>query len=375
MEQENKQRSRRGIIGRIIVFLLTVLAVMGLLAMGMSVMSSYVDPDKFVWASFFGLAFWAIFLFNVAILALLILMWSKKAWIAVLALLIAIPGLFKSFSYGKVTEGGDFRIMSYNVHLFRGMTEEKNSSEEVAMEIANLVREKQPDVLCVQEFTIFKSKTSRHDCIRQFGEAVGLPYHYYHTKAYFCGNVVYSKFPLTPVDDTTGFGEEKIYGAVAKVNAGEKGDFYVICSHLASFQLTKEEITAFSEPGNTKAEVQEYGKSIISKLKHAYKERSNEVRRMLEDIPHDGRPILLCGDLNDTPISYTYQQVKQSGFTDGFVVAGQGIGHTYAGKLPLLRIDYIWGNNKIQPLSFKRLRVKGSDHYPVMMDFNVKHGL
>lgn len=374
MEQENKQRNRRSLIGRIIVFLLTVLACIGLLAMGMSVLSSYVNPEKFVWASFFGLAFWVIVLFNVAVLVLLILVWSKRAWIAVLALLIAIPGLFKSFSYGKAIEGGNLRIMSYNVQLFHDFNGDRNG-EEVASGIAKMVREKQPDVLCVQEFNIFKSKASRQECIQQFGEMTGLPYHYCHTKAYFCGNVIFSKHPLTPVEDTTGFGKEKIYGAIAKVNAGGKGTFYVICSHLASFQLTKEEITAFSEPGNTKAEVQEYGKSIISKLKHAYKERSVEVRQMLEDIPHDGRPILLCGDLNDTPISHTYQQIKAAGFTDGFVVAGQGIGHTYAGKLPLLRIDYIWGNERIKTCDFKRLRFKGSDHYPVMMDFNMNHGL
>ena len=119
MEQENKQQNRRGLIGRIIVFLLSLLACVGLVAMALSVSSSYIDPEKFVWASFFGLAFWVILLFNVAVLVLMILMWSKRAWIAVLALLIAIPGLFKSFSYGKAVEGGDFRVMSYNVQLFR----------------------------------------------------------------------------------------------------------------------------------------------------------------------------------------------------------------------------------------------------------------
>ena len=93
---------------------------------------------------------------------------------------------------------------------------------------------------------------------------------------------------------------------------------------------------------------------------------------MLEDMPHDGRAILLCGDFNDTPLSYTYHRIKSAGFTDCFVVAGRGIGHTYAGKLPLLRIDYLWGNERIQPLKFNRLRFKGSDHYPVLMEFNLQ---
>ncbi|MBR4391825.1 MAG: endonuclease/exonuclease/phosphatase family protein [Bacteroidales bacterium] len=370
-----KEKNRRSVFGRLIVGLLTLLAWVGVLAMVLSVMSSYISPEKFVWASFFGLAFWEIVLFNVVILVLLLMMWSRRVWVAVLALLISIPGLLKSFSNGKSIEGGDFRIMSYNVQLFNDLNDSKKSTEDVAAGIAAMVREKNPDVLCVQEFNIFKPKTSRRNCILRFGEMTGMPYQYYHTKAYFCGNVIYSKYPLTPVEDTTAFGKENIYGAIAKVDAGEKGSFYVVCSHLLSFRLTNDEITMFSEPGNTKSEVQEYGKSIVAKLKRAYKERSKEVRQMLEDIPNDGRTILLCGDLNDTPISYTYQQVKRAGFTDGFVVAGRGIGHTYAGKLPLLRIDYIWGNDGIKPCAFKRLRYKGSDHYPVMMDFNLSHGL
>ena len=372
MEKENKHK--RSFFGRLLVFLLTIMACIGLVAMCMSVASSYVDPEQYVWASFFGLAFWVILLFNVAVLVLLLLLWSRMSWITVLALLVAVPGFLKSYSHGKAVDGGEFRVMTYNVRHFCGHDESKKSSE-VASEIADFIREKNPDVLCVQEYNKFKSKSTRRESIEQFGEMTGLPYYYYHTKAYFCGNVIFSKYPLTPVEDTTAFGKEKIYGAIAKVDAGEKGSFYVICSHLVSFTLTPEEIGVFSDMGNTKSEVQEYGKSIVSKLKRAYKRRSEEVKQMLEDIPHDGRTILLCGDLNDTPISYTYQQVKRSGFTDGFVVAGHGIGHTYAGKLPLLRIDYIWGNDGIKPCAFKRLRYKGSDHYPVMMDFNLNHGL
>ena len=85
-----------------------------------------------------------------------------------------------------------------------------------------------------------------------------MPYHYYHQKAYFCGNVIFSKYPLSPVKDETDFSKERDYGAVAEVNAGEKGKFLVICTHLVSFRLTKEEVTMLSEPGNTKEEVQEY---------------------------------------------------------------------------------------------------------------------
>lgn len=368
-----KERRRRGFFGRLIVFLLTLLALVGFIAMVLSVISSFLDPVKFVWTAYFGLAFWAIFFYNLIVLTLLLLLWSKKAWIAVFAMLFSIPGVYKSFSTGHEREGGELRIMSYNVLNFYDYLNEGKTREEVADGVANSVLEYHPDVLCIQEFTPFATKIGRNECIAQFGDKMKMPYQYYHTKQHFGGNVIFSKYPLIALEPDELMGEEKEYGPVVKVDVGEKGVFYVICVHLTSYQLSNDEITVFSDKDNTKEEMKSYSKSILMKLKTAYEKRSKEVSEMLADIPHDGRAIVLCGDFNDTPLSYTYHQIKRAGFTDGFVKAGWGIGRTYAGKLPLLRIDYVWGNDRIQPMAFKRLKVKGSDHYPVMMDFNVSH--
>lgn len=369
------KRNQRGLIGRLIVFLLAVLAFVGLLAMGMSVLSSYVNPLKFVWPAFFGLAFWVIFIYNVVILALLLLMWSRKAWISIIALAIAIPGVVKSFSMGTPQDGGQLRVMTYNVQMFVDINDIGKNHQAVADGVARMVMGNLPDVLCVQEFNQFLPKTSRDACIALFGEMTHLPYHHYNQKSNYCNNVIFSRYPLTAIEEDIPFAKQNAYGTVAKVDAGERGTFYVLCCHLTSFQLTNDELTVFSETNKSKEQVQEYGKSIITKLKKAYERRSEEVGKMLESIPHDGRPILMCGDFNDTPISYTYHQIKDMGFVDGFVKAGKGIGYTYAGKLPLLRIDYVWGNGQIEPTACRRIKFKGSDHYPVMMDFNVIHGL
>ena len=373
--KNNDKGKKRGILGRIIVFLLAILAFVGLIAMAMSVLCSYVDPTKFVWLTFFGLMFWGILFFNLAVFALLLLMWSRKVWISVIALLIAIPGVYKSFSTGRSQSGGELRVMSYNVLNFRDQYDEGKKRDSVAYDMVDMVKEYQPDVLCIQEFTICLPKMGRQACIDQLGEMMELPYNYSHTKANFGGNVIFSKYPITGLEEDIPFAKENEYGAVGRVDAGKKGVFYVLNCHLTSFQLTHDEVAVFSERGNSKEQVEEYGKSIVSKLVTAYKKRSQEVSEMLEHIPHDGRPILLCGDFNDTPLSYTYHRIYRAGFVDGFVKAGHGIGRTYAGKLPLLRIDYVWANEQIQPMSFKRIKYKGSDHYPILLDFNVNHGL
>lgn len=360
-------------MGRMMVFILVVMAIIGLFATVLSVFSGLVNPEQFVWPAFFGLGFWLIFIYDVLVFLALLLLWSKKVWIAVLVLLVAVPGLLKSFSYSKVQGEGLFRVMSYNVLGFKDFRNESTSKVEVASHMAEFVREMRPDVLCIQEFGPFLTKTSRAQCIEELGEMMGMPYHYYHRKANFGGNVIFSRYPLRPVDDGTPFASENYYGAVAQVDAGDKGTFWVLNCHLRSFQLTDQEITVLSEPGNSKEEVQEYGKSVISKLGRAYKSRSQEVQQMIDHLPQDGRPLLVCGDLNDTPLSYTSYQLARNGFKDGFREAGRGLGRTYAGKLPLLRIDYVWGNGPIQPTSFRRVKYRGSDHYPVMMDFNISN--
>ena len=65
--------------------------------------------------------------------------------------------------------------------------------------------------------------------------------------------------------------------------------------------------------------------------------------------------------------------MSKTGMSDAFLKAGNGIGKTYCGRLPLLRIDYLWTNDLIVPMTFEVLKFKQSDHYPVVMSFNVTH--
>ena len=73
-------------------------------------------------------------------------------------------------------------------------------------------------------------------------------------------------------------------------------------------------------------------------------------------------PIILCGDFNDTPTSYTYKQLSE-GLNDSFSNAGLGIGQTYNGKFPTLRIDYILHSPEFELNSFKTTDVNLSDHF------------
>jgi endonuclease/exonuclease/phosphatase family metal-dependent hydrolase len=82
--------------------------------------------------------------------------------------------------------------------------------------------------------------------------------------------------------------------------------------------------------------------------------------------------VVVCGDFNDTPNSYTYHQISK-GLNDAFREAGSGIGTTYVGKIPFLRIDYIlYSKERFDPLYFKVIRKNLSDHYPVVSTLKIK---
>ena len=362
----------RGFFGKLLVFVLTLLALVGLIAMALSVVNPYINPKQFIWTSYFGLAFWEIFIFNLLIFIALLFLWSRKAWIAVLALLVAIPGIRKSYSFGKQVEATEFvRVMSYNVHHFNPVDGETDT-EQMAYQIINMVREQNPDVLCCQEFGAFKVKTSRKKCIDEFLQSAGFHYVYYNVKRNFGGNVVFSKYPLTKVLSDTGLGQEVTSGVLVAVDAGEKGRFYVANLHLTSYNITDGEIDVLTSSSELRNQFDTIGMSVARKLKYAFERRSDEISEVLESLSQLDDPIVVCGDFNDTPLSYTYKQMQKAGFVDSFTKVGRGIKPTYAGKLPLMRIDYIWGDEKVNPLYFKRFRNKASDHYPIMLDFSLQ---
>ena len=367
----SKERKPRSFFGKMIVFILAVLAVIGVIAMALSIANAYVNPKDFIWTTVFGLAFWEILIYNVVVFLLLLLMWSNKIWISVVALLIAIPGISKSFSIGSKSKADNsIRIMSYNVHDFRhvdGVTEK----EQFANQVMEMVREHAPDILCCQEFSQFKSGVSRPQCIEDFAKEAGFQYIYFNRKTNYGGNVIFSKYPLTKVAEDSGFGKGNTYGVMVSVDAGEKGKFHVANVHLLSYMITDSEIDVLTN-ASERQNLDTIGKTVLHKLSFAFQKRSEELQTVLNGMPPVGGPIIICGDFNEPPLSFNYRQMQMAGFVDTFTKVGFGIKPTYAGKLPLLRIDYVWANDGVKPLAFEGHKYKAADHYPIMLDFAIQ---
>ena len=95
--------------------------------------------------------------------------------------------------------------------------------------------------------------------------------------------------------------------------------------------------------------------------------RPKQADMILKDIASSPVEAFVCGDFNDNPMSYTYFRLSRDR-SDSFVEAGSGFGATYSFLWPMLRIDYILYPERFRAVMHKTLKVRYSDHYPIVAD-------
>lgn len=102
-------------------------------------------------------------------------------------------------------------------------------------------------------------------------------------------------------------------------------------------------------------------------------ERLQNVRQLKEWLAAEpARPLLLCGDFNDTPGSRTCQTLAEF-LKDAWVEAGSGDGFSIPAEKPRKRIDYIWHSRTgLVPVRLRVLQSEASDHLPVLGDFRLE---
>ena len=72
---------------------------------------------------------------------------------------------------------------------------------------------------------------------------------------------------------------------------------------------------------------------------------------------------MLCGDFNDTPMSYTYNTLRGN-LDDAFILAGSGFRRTFRRLYGMMCIDYILHSHDMIPTRYEIIDVDFSDHLP-----------
>lgn len=355
-------------------------------AMFLSYAAVYVNPSKFALPLFFGLYFIPILAINLLLLILAALRRSASAWIAVAALL---PALLYSELFVKIghqeephKEGIELKIESYNVGMFSS-SEDGLSRENCRKEIARHIAQESPHIVCLQEF--FAESYTQADTIFS-----AYPHRHYHLfkarNGKLFGNIILSKFPIgekgrISFPGSTNlaiFADIEHYGRTLRVYNNHLESYNVSFTALAHkfAELFKDSdariIPATEEERNTtlsdfEATRDEIAKDIVDtheKMKGTFIKRAQQVDRIIGHINQTPHNTIICGDFNDTPMSYTYHTLAKRR-NDTFKEAGSGFGATFIPIWPLLRIDYILAPDQSQCLRHTIHKTTLSDHYPV----------
>ena len=345
-------------IFRIILLVINVLLAVGLL---LTTLAPTVAPSRSILPSLLAFGYLPLLVSNVVMVVLWLVMgkWHFVWSAAAIAVRWSFVGLFLQVGgESKVPDRNEHpqmvSVMSYNVHSFHGQADRASQADTNAAAFIDLVRDNNPDVLCLMEY-------SSGNKVRLTDSLISLGYNHYHgahgSNTSPSGTVVFSKLPITYV--------KRIDHNMLLVELmHDEQHFRLCCVHLDSYALDatdREEIEQLLH-GEVKTESR-----TLDKVKETIRKHESEWEEKLEPIISESSlPMLLAGDFNDIPSSWLYGQVTKH-LDDTYRDQGMGIGRTYNGNgFPHFRIDYVFHSKEFTTLSHKRIKTSISDHYPVM---------
>lgn len=342
-----------------IKYLILILNILAITALAISYLSVYIPPDKFWVSSFFGLAFPFFVVANILFIGFWIFFKSKFLFLSLVVVLVGWGFINRYVQFGgRNTEKEGIKVISYNVQNFPGKKEA--DQKESANKILEFLDEKNADIICLQEIKLRKKR------IFNIADAVDRlksikHYHYASNGATF-GLATFTSYPIIKMGEIR-YQNSPNMAIFTDVLIGAD-TVRIFNVHLQSYNIDPRKYDIIDSPGiDEKKDIREI-RAIGGKLKKAFKIRAGQVREIRDVIDETPYPVIICGDFNDTPVSYTYQ-VLRGDFNDAFVESGKGFVRTYIGKLPSYRIDHIFYSDAFESYNFNSENFRASDHLPV----------
>jgi len=268
-----------------------------------------------------------------------------------------------SLSKNKVV-AGDLTVLSYNAMMGVKLVNEKHvfNKERQARFDELMHRDVAPHVICAQEV---------NDIVDQALKA-SFNYPHYH-KLKKRGAIIMSKFPMIK-KGSVDFGAQlnSCLWADIVVPVGEQQDTVRIYSaHFESNRLSQSSYEFLAKEDYEGAEAIAGIKDLITKYPRYASKRGEQALKVKAHIDKSPYPVILAGDFNDPPMSYTYH-VFEEDLCDSFIEEGYGWGTTWIGAIPMLRIDYILSSPEMKIVDFQCLQSDMSDHFPVKATYSLK---
>ena len=296
-------------------------------------LSDRISPASFWLVGFVAPLAPLVYMINVVLAIYYLFIRSSRLVLVGIALIVGLPIIQETYQNNDPlpTTDASFRVLSYNVSFFWVPTvfTEQYRSPDYNIRVAdaiNWLRQNDADIVCLQEF--FDDEESMiFSTVEALTGASDYEYHFVYkdqiknrTRR---GLIILTKFPI--INRGTVFTSANHYnGAIYADVKTPHGVVRVINTHLESMKLGSQK--------NIVGILRAYKDGVVT---HAY--QSNQLAAFTNESPV---PVILCGDLNETPYSYAYHQLVNE-MRNAFEERGNGFGFTYQGEiLSLLRIDH-----------------------------------
>jgi len=333
-----------------------------------SYLAVHISPGDFALPAYFGLAYPYLLLLNVLMVIAWAMLLRFEALISLAVIALGITHFSNYLKLGKPSgdKSGTFKILSYNIRLFNYYESKEGSGSE--KKVIEFLKSQKADIICLQEYFVQGSASAKEASIKA---ALGGKYNS-HIKVIGWGKknsygiATFSRFPIIKKGEIIHPGSSSLT-IYSDILVG-KDTFRIYNNHLQSFRLKQMEKSFLEEMTAEENETFEEVKVLSTSLRKGFIRRAMQAQVLKDHIDRSKHPVIVAGDFNDTPVSYSYRKIRK-GLNDSFVNAGYGAGFTYKGNYPPNRIDYILYDDALINNYFEIIKVKYSDHYPVVAWF------
>lgn len=358
-----RRQSKGSFMGILLGIVLLAITMSLSVALIIAYLTPHVSPSTFGSLTIVGI--FAPILYIGVVMCLLCWIIMARWKIAAVVALLLVPGLFHISDYYKVVymrqvekkpSSRSFTLMSYNVRGFR------NDSSLMAVDshVAYLDTLKLPDIICYQEYSLDVANIQRIDSLFQ------ARYKTLYTKdVEESGNVVlrtYSRYPIIGSGSLSGEGRGTTQWV--DVIVGKQNDtLRIFNNHLYTMSISSADSTDIEE--GTILNDGDRMQSIVERIAKNSSIRSEHVdtlRTIIDSSPYRN---VICGDFNDTPMSYVYNALVED-YGDAFEQSGSGYGYTFRPMYGALRIDYVLLSKGLEAESYSVDESNElSDHLPI----------